>query len=353
MTNWQKSKLDPKLRKRFLIREKVIDALRLFFKKQNFHEVETPLMVHIPSTEPYFNPFITSLDLINGQKKNAYLTSSPEYAMKKLLAGNFGNIFQICKAFRNQESLGGLHNPEFTILEFYRTNANYFDVMHDFEQMMLFICKSLNLDAEHFVYQNRTFNLNSPYPRFSVAELFQKYLNLNTNELFNLELLRQKANILDYDLSGLIDLSDDLAWEELYNQLFLNEIEPKLAKFDQPVIVYDYPATQSALAKRKTDDSRFAERFEIYLAGIELGNAFGELIDADLQEQSLKKDLILRHELNKPEQKIDQDFLNALKSGLPECSGMAVGIDRLIMFFANVDNIDEILFFPMSELFLD
>ncbi len=353
MTNWQRSKLDPKFRERFLIREKIIDALRLFFKKQAFHEVETPLIVHVPSTEPYFNSFTTSLKLISGQTKNAHLTSSPEYAMKKLLAGNFGNIFQICKAFRNQESLGGLHNPEFTILEFYRTKANYFDVMHDFEQMMLFICTSLNLDPKHFIYQDRTFNLSSPYPRFSVAELFQKYLNLNTNELFNLEILRQKANTLGYDLSGLVTLSDDLAWEELYNQLFLNEIEPKLAEFDQPIIVYDYPATQSALAKRKTDDSRFAERFEIYLAGIELGNAFGELIDAHLQEQGLKKDLALRHELNKPEQKIDQDFLNALESGLPECSGMAVGIDRLIMFFADVDDIDEILLFPMSELFLD
>lgn len=353
MKNWQRIKANPSLKTRFLIREKVVDALRLFFKQNHFHEVETPLVVSVPSTEPYFDLFASKLQLNNDQEKPAYLTTSPEYAMKKLLSAGLGNIFQICKAFRNQESLGGLHNPEFSILEFYRVEANYFELMDDFARMLSFVCQSLNIDEKKFVYQGRTFDLSAPYPKFSVAELFEKYLNLNTDQLFDLRVICLKALELGYDLTGLKALSKDLIWEAVYNQLFLNEIEPKLSEFNQPVIVYDYPALQTALARRTEKDLRFAERFEIYMAGMELGNAFGELIDADLQKEGLEKDLLLRRDLGKKTQNLDQDFLNALKSGLPECSGMAVGVDRLVMLFANVDNIDEVLFFPMSELFLD
>ncbi len=353
MKNWQKIKADPGLKTRFLIREKVVDALRLFFKQNNFHEVETPLMISVPSTEPYFNLFESKLQLTDGQEKPVYLTTSPEYAMKKLLAADFGNIFQICKTFRNQESLGGWHNPEFTILEFYRVNANYFKVMDDFAHMLSFVCRNLGIDEKKFVYQGETFDLSAPYPKISVAELFKKYLNLNEDQLFDLRAICLKALELGYDLTGLKALSKDLIWEEVYNQLFLNEIEPKLAEFNQPVIVYDYPAAQTALAQRTKKDPRFAERFEVYLAGMELGNAFGELTDAVLQKEGLEADLLLRHELGKKSQPIDQDFLDALKSGLSACSGMAVGVDRLVMLFSDVDNIDDALLFPASELFLD
>ncbi len=351
MKNWQLIKSNPLLKERFLLREKVTDSIRLFFKSNGFHEMETPLMVAAPGAEPYLNLFETSLQLPDGQAKQAYFLTSPEYALKKLLAAGFGSIFEICKTFRNRESLGGTHNPEFTILEFYHSQANYLDVMNDFEKMLSFICQTLKIDAKNFVYQGRTFDLSSPYLRMSVAELFQKYLNLNADELLNLAALRNKAKTLGYDLSGVENLSADLAWEEIYNQLFLNEIESKLAEFNQPVIVCDYPAPQAALARKKTDDPRFAERFEVYLGGMELGNAFGELIDADEQKKRLEADLQLRKELGKKEQKIDQDFIAALESGLPECSGMAVGIDRLIMLFADVSNIDEVLLFPASELF--
>lgn len=353
MKNWQRIKADPSLKARFLIREKVFDALRLFFKQQGFHEVETPLMVNVPSTEPYFNLFESQLQLTDGQERPAYLTTSPEYAMKKLLAADFGNIFQICKTFRNKESLGGLHNPEFTILEFYRVNANYFELMDDFAKMLSFVCQSLKIDEKNFIYQGRTFELSAPYPKFSVAELFQKYLNLNVEQIFDLRAICLKALELGYDLSGFKPPSKALAWEEIYNQLFLNEIEAQLAKFNQPVIVYDYPAKQTALARASKKDPRFAERFEVYLAGMELGNAFGELTDTALQRKGLEADLQLRRELGKKAQPIDQDFLDALESGLPVCSGMAVGIDRLMMLFADVDNIDEVLLFPASELFGD
>lgn len=351
--NWQQLKTDPALVERFLLREKIIDAVRLFFKQQAFHEVETPLLLGSPGTEPYFDCFVTQLLIPTLLEKRAYLATSPEYGMKKLLAAGLGNIFQICKAFRNQESLGGWHNPEFTILEFYRVDADYLNIMDDFTKLLNFVCQNLNIKQKKINYQGKIYDLSGPYPRLSVTELFAKHLQLTADELFQLDALKLKAVELGYDLAGLANLPEEVAWGELYNQLFLNEIEPHLKTFTQPVIVYDYPTRQTALAQKKKTDSRFAERFEVYLAGMELGNAFGELIDAREQVKRLQDDLRLRQQLGKEISPIDQDFLRALELGLPKCSGMAVGIDRLIMLFADVDNIDEVLFFPASELFLD
>jgi lysyl-tRNA synthetase class 2 len=353
MKNWQRLKKDQNFKQKLLVREQVIDAMRLFFKTRNYHEVETPLLVAKPGAEPYLNLFETSLGTLDGQNKTAFLLTSPEYAMKKLLAADLGNIFQICKSFRNVESLGGTHNPEFTILEWYHVGINYFDLMSEFEEMMLAICSHLGVEASQFSYQGRLYDLAKPYLRFSIAELFERYVGLNKDQLLSLEALREQAQKRNYELHSLEKLTDDLAWEELYNQLFLNEIEPKLAEFNQPVFVCDYPAPQAALARKKSDDPRFAERFEVYLAGMELGNAFGELTDALEQEKRLLADLELRRVLGKKTQPIDNDFIEALQEGLPETSGIAVGVDRLVMLFADTDSIDETLFFPASEIFAD
>jgi len=351
--NWQHLRQNQKLRQSLLMREKVVDAIRAFFKQKNYLEVETPLLVKRPGAEPYLNLFETTLELPDESRQTGYLLTSPEYAMKKLLAAGLGSIFQICKSFRNKESLGGTHNPEFTILEFYQVEANYEQLMGVFEQLILAIANATGVQNGQLVFQGKTYDLAAPYPRFSVVELFKKYLNLSADELLDLEALRDKATELGYDLRGLEGLSTDFAWEELYNQLFLNEIEVRLATFDRPIIVYDYPAPQAALARKKKTDSRFAERFEVYLAGMELGNAFGELIDASEQRSRLEADLDLRRQLGKKDQEIDYDFINALESGLPECSGMAVGVDRLIMLFADATEINQVLFFPASELFID
>jgi lysyl-tRNA synthetase class 2 len=351
MKNWQKFASDPELQRKLLMREQVIDAIRAFFKQRSYHEVETPLLVACPGAEPYLNLFETSLGTLQGERKRAFLLTSPEYAMKKLVVAGVGSIFQICKSFRNVESLGGTHNPEFTILEWYQVGADYQQLMAEFEQLLLAICSMTGRDAKCFVYQGREYDLSQPYLRFSVAELFERYVDLSADQLLDLEALRQAATVRGYDLAGLIDLNPDMAWEELYHQLFLNEIESRLAEFDRPVIVYDYPAPQAALARKKASDPRFAERFEVYLGGLELGNAFGELTDAVEQEARLRTDLQLRQELGKSEQPLDQDFIDALHQGMPETSGIAVGVDRLVMLIADAADIDEVLFFPASEIF--
>ena len=351
MQNWQKMRTDEKLRTRFLLREQVNEAIRLFFKQQAFHEVETPLLLRHAGTEPYLHHLITQVEDNLGQKQTAYLATSPEYAMKKLLAAGLGNIFQLGKAFRNRESFGGLHNPEFSLLEFYHLGVDYFALMQDFEKLLLFLCKQLGRDPQNFIYQGQRLDLQPPYPRFSVAELFAKYLALDSEELFDLKALTRKALALQYDLRHFHPPSPAIAWEELYQQLFLNEIEPQLRILAQPVIVYDYPSSQSALAQPTRQDPRFAERFEVYCAGMELGNAFGELTDPVLQKNNLQQDLLLAENLGKKTSSVDQSLLEALQIGLPICSGMAVGVDRLLMLLADVANIDEVLFFPASELF--
>lgn len=351
MKNWQKFASDPELQRKLLLREQVIDAIRVFFKQRAYHEVETPLLVACPGAEPYLNLFETSLGTPRGEQRQAFLLTSPEYAMKKLVVAGLGNIFQICKSFRNVESLGGTHNPEFTILEWYHVGADYQELMVEFEQMMLALCQAVGQDPRQFVYQELTYDLSQPYLRFSIVELFQRYVGLGAEEVLDAAALRAAAVQRGYDLSGLTAVHPDMVWEELYNQLFLNEIEPQLANFSQPVIVYDYPAPQAALARKKASDPRFAERFEVYLGGLELGNAFGELTDAVEQEARLRADLELRRQLGKSAQPLDQDFIDALHHGMPETSGIAVGVDRLVMLFADAADIDEVLFFPASEIF--
>ena len=365
--NWQRLKTNSSFKKKLLLRQEVIDAIKTFFKKDAYLEVETPLLVKSPGTEPYLEVFATKMQLLDGKYEQAYLLTSPEYAMKKLLAAGMGNIFQICKSFRNQESLGGSHSPEFTILEWYHTEANYLDVMVDFERMMFFIWQQLKdknlkniLPEGNILFQGKEYHLKGPYPRFTVAELFEKYLGLNKEQLLDAEELRKKAVEKGYDISGLKDIKkeiknkefqQEMIWEELYNQLFLNEIETKLAKFDTPIFVYDYPSSQAALSKKKKDDPRFAERFEVYMAGLELGNAFSELTDAKEQAERLKAELKLRDELGKTKYTLDKDFIEALEAGMPETGGIAVGVDRLIMLFTNVEDINETLFFPAKEVF--
>lgn len=351
MKNWQRLKQDPQFRQQLLLREQVIDATRTFFKARQYHEVETPLLVSAPGAEPYLNLFTSKLELPYESSKNAYLLTSPEYAMKKLLAANMGSIFQICKSFRNRESLGGTHNPEFTILEFYKVKANYLELMTEFEDLLRSINGAITGQETSLTHQGKSYDLSQPFVRLTVAEAFAKYLHLTADELLDVKALSHKAMELGYATQEIATLPPDLAWEELYNQLFLNEIETKIAAFDQPVIIFDYPAPQAALARKKTSDPRFAERFEVYLGGMELGNAFGELLDAAEQKARLEADLVLRQQLGKPEQPIDYDFITALQSGMPECSGMAVGMDRLIMLWADATEIDEVLFFPASQMF--
>jgi lysyl-tRNA synthetase class 2 len=317
MGTWQRIKNNPKLMRSYLVREKVIDTIRSFFKDQGFHEVSTPILVPIPSIEPNLEVFQTELRTLKGLKRDGFLIMSPEFSIKKLLAAGIGSCFEITKCFRNEEEISRLHNPEFTMLEWYRVGANYQDIMRDFENLFLKIVGKDKLE-----YQGEIYDLSLPWPRISFEEAFVKYAGKKI---------------------------EDVKDEDFY-KIFFNEIEPKLRISKKPVIIYDYPISQASLSK-PAKDPRFAERFEVFLAGVELGNCFSELIDAKEQKKRFEADLAERRRQGKADYPIDEDLIEALKEGLPEVSGIAVGVDRLIMLAADVPSISDTLFFPGGEMF--
>lgn len=295
-------------------RELIIDAIRKFFKSQNFTEVDTPLLVPAPDPSPFNEVF--EVHSIRGEK--LYLTPSPEFEMKKLLAAGSGNIFQICKAFRDGQ-IGPIHRPEFTILEWYRVNANYKDIMTDCENLLDYLSKTLSL-LKILALKDK---INRPWLRLSVKEVFARYANVNLDEFLDIKKARQICRQHGYQ----VEKTD--SWEQLYHQIFLNEIEPALPQ-DQPLILYDYPAPLAALSQLKKDNPNYAERFEFYLNGVELGNGYSELTDAPQQEKRLKKDLETRKKLGMRLFPYDKEFVKAVGK-MPPCGGIAVGVDRLIM----------------------
>lgn len=334
------------------MREKVIDAIRSFFKGEGFHEAEVPLLLPTPSTEPFLEVFKTELKDDQGNRWDAFLPSSPEFALKKLLSAGSGSIFTITKSFRNGEGRSSRHNPEFSILEWYRTPGDYMDIASDFEKLMVYILKSLkptrsdvdNLQDETLRYQGKEYDLGSSWERISVAEAFQKYAGIDTETMLDGQKLKEAGKKKGYQVSS------ETTWEEIWNQILANEIEPKLG-LKGPTILYDYPVSQAALSKKKVEDPRFAERFEVFMAGLELGNCFSELTDWREQESRCLADLAERKALGKTEYPMDTDFIDALKLGMPETGGIAVGVDRLVALFADTPDIAEMLFFPVGELF--
>lgn len=326
--------------KRSVLTQKIRD----FFVRNNFLEVETPIMTPIPGMEPHLTPFETKLippanlglnqsSITQSNNLPLYLNTSPELQMKKLLGEGFGNIFQITKVFRNCEFNGPLHNPEFTMLEWYRENADYKDLMTDCENLIIELSKINKLDID----------LTPPWPRFSTNELFQKYCRINLLENQTFETFKITAQAHNYDTKACTN------WDDLYFKIFLNYIEPELSKLNTPFFICDYPASQAALAKKSSKNPFFAERFELYVKGIELANAFSELIDSNEQHERLKEEQNLRKELNKTVFPIDEEFLSSLDKIKKPCAGIAMGLDRLFMFLLDKKTIEEVLLFPFAQ----
>lgn len=345
---WRRLRDNPDLLAAYLMRGRVIKAIRAFFDARDFAEVETPLLVAAPGMEPYLDVFETRLTTARGASHRAFLTTSPEYAMKKLLVAGLPRIYQICKSFRNGEEISRGHNPEFTILEWYRTDADYRAIMGDCEALFLAIWRNLHpvdpvADAALSV-SGQAISLMAPWERLTVRDAFLRYAGTDLDTIATAEAMRAHLAAKRYRVGA------ETTWEQGYHQIFLNEIEPHLGRI-VPTILSDYPASLAALARRKPDDPRYAERFEIYIAGIELGNAFSELTDADEQLARLEAERAERAALGKTRYDVDADFIAALRAGMPPSGGIAVGVDRVVMLFAGVASIQETLWFPAGELF--
>ncbi len=295
-------------------RAALVRKTRAFFYDRGFLEVETPILSHFTVTDPFLSSFSTQ------GKPTLYLQTSPEYHMKRLLAEGSGPIFQITKSFR-QEEQGTRHNPEFTMLEWYRPGYNHHELMDEMNDFLMLV-------------------LNKPSTRITYENLFQQTLGLNPHSA-SLEDLKSCATANEIQLCNFEEADKDT-----YLDLLLSHcIEPHLGQ-EAPIFVYDYPASQAALSIKK---GCVGERFEVYYKGIELANGFHELTDATEQRQRFIENIEKRQKLNLPSLALDEFFLTALEEGFPPSSGVALGLDRLIMLALGKKTIKEVMSFSIEN----
>lgn len=323
-------------------RTRIIKIVRAFFDNMDFLEVDTPLIVRYPGMEPYLNPFKIELYDVYGNVHDAYLITSPEYAMKKLLVAGCEKIYQLGKSFRNTEAWGGYHNPEFTMLEWYRVGGDYNTMIDD--TLSLLRAVSLELFGSlKVVYQGHEFDLQD-VDYCSVHEAFRRYLSLDLNDILEIDSMRKACDALG------VTVTDNDSWDDLFFKIFLTYIEPSLG-VDRLTVLMDYPVQLAALARRKENDYRYAERVELYIGGMELSNGYSELTDPKEQRDRFICDQKIRKSLEKEVFPIDESFMDALELGMPSSGGNALGVDRLIMFFTDSKNIDDVIAFPIAKLF--
>ncbi len=293
-----------------VLRSKVIQAIRSYFFRSGYLEVETP--VRIPAPAPEAN--------IDAQESGSwFLQTSPELCMKRLVASGYEKIFQICKCFREKER-GAFHIPELTMLEWYQANATYLDLMTECENMLSEVIGSVQ--PEPFIhFRNQKTDMHPPWNRLRVSDAFMQY--------------------------GSLPVEKALA-ENRFDEIMGIEIEPRLG-YGKPVFLYDYPSACAALARRKPLQPELAERFELYMNGIELCNCFTELTDPKEQRARFEKELESRKTMDKKVYPMPERFLQSLEE-MPPAAGNALGLDRLMMLLTNAEKIDDVVTFTPEEL---
>ena len=333
-------------RKRELLaaRGRITAVTRAFFAARDFAEVETPALQVCPGMEPHLMAFEINLEEPGEGRRPRYLHTSPEFAMKKLLVAGVPRLFQLARVFRNGER-GATHHPEFTMLEWYRAEGSYRDLMDDCEALLRDALKAAGRAA--FSWRERTADPTAAWQRLTVVEAFERWCGLDLlatapdPERPSLERLTDAARPL-----GIAPHAGD-DWEDLFFRIFLERIEPELG-VGAPTILMDYPISMAALARAKPEDPRLAERFEVYVCGLELANAFGELTDAAAQRRRFQQDQARKQARYGFSYPIDEDFLAALAHGMPPAAGIALGFDRLVMLATGAPGIEDVLWAPVA-----
>jgi lysyl-tRNA synthetase class 2 len=306
MAKYRQSDLSRNLR----LRARIIQAVRSFFIERTYLEIDTPIRIPAPAPEAHIEAVAS---------EEYFLQTSPELCMKQLLAAGYSRVFQICKCFRKNER-GRKHLPELTMLEWYRAGGNYYDLMDDCQDLIGFIAQKTT-GSNLLRYQEQAIPLDPPWPRLAVAEAFRQYASMEVEEALA---------------------------KDCFEEVMVNDIEPHLGTTG-PLFLYDYPAVLGALARLKPDNSRVAERFELYVAGIELCNGFSELTDPAEQRTRFESEQKLRQSLDKPVYPMPQKFLASLND-MPAACGNALGLDRLVMLFADTADIDDVVAFTPEDL---
>ena len=309
-----------------------------------YEEVETPTLVPAPGMEPHLAPFEAPFHPERGgQPTPLWLITSPEYAMKRLLADGFERVFQLSRVFRDGE-LSGTHNPEFTMLEFYRAGTDYRGIMDDLERLVEAAARALRPGgASHVERQGRRLELAAPFERLTVQEAFQRHAGIDLGACRgDGDRLRAAARAAGHEAGP-----DGEPFDDAFFRIMLTAVEPALGAA-RPTFLVDWPASMAALSRVKAGDPRWAERFELYAGGLELANGFSELNDPVEQRARLVEEQALRRRLGRPVLPLDEPFLAAL-ARMPDAGGVAVGFDRLLMLLTGATSIAEVLLFPASE----
>jgi lysyl-tRNA synthetase class 2 len=304
-----------------LARARMMEHTRFRLGAKGYLEVETPLMVRAPGMEPQISAFETDFvpEMEGLSRRRLYLHTSPEYAMKRLIADGFGHVFQLCKVFRNGE-IAATHNPEFTMLELYRSPGTVDELLSDLEDLLRALARQPWADSQARM-------LDRPFERLTVRQAFERHATAGMPE----------ASAPDF--------------EDRFFRSFLEEVEPALAK-GPPCFLTEYPASMAALARLKSSDPSVSERFELYASGFELANGFGELNDAQEQRGRLVAEQEQRRRRGRPVYSIDERFLDAV-GRMPPSAGVAMGMDRVLMLLLGKVRIEDVLLFPASTEWVD
>ena len=326
-------------------RGRILAAVRAFFAARGFVEVDTPALQVSPGLEPHLKAFATEVhDPRDGRSLPRYLHTSPEFAMKKLLVAGMPRIWQLAHVFRDGER-SATHHPEFSMIELYRAGASWRDLIPDCIGLLRACQGAASADA--LAWRGHSADAGRAWQEISVAQAFQEHCGIDIlgtapDPLVpDLALLAAEARRIGIEPHP----GDD--WEALYFRIFLDRIEPDLG-IGGPTILYDFPSSMAALSRRNPADPRLAERFELYVCGLELANAFGELTDAAEQRTRFLADQTKKQALYGETYPIDEDFLAALEHGLPPSAGIALGFDRLVMVVTAAEDIEDVLWAPVA-----
>lgn len=314
----------------------IVKLIRAWFDERGFVEMHTPRLVGLPGQEPHLEPMWTDIVEASGTKHPAALITSPEYAMKRVLAEGMDKIYDLGPCFRNGEPWDGTHDPEFMMLEWYRRDAGLEDIMQDTEDMILAVAREFRAQPEA---------LTRSWRRLTVEQAFRDYLKVELTPLLeDIDGLKKLAVSLDQTVS------DEDSWDDVFFKIFLTHIEPKLG-VEQPTFLYRYPASMAALARRSKDDPRYADRVELYIGGLELANGFAELADPVEQRERFLEDQALRQKLGRKTWPLDEKFLATLPK-MGNAAGIAFGVDRFVMLLTGASSINDVIPFSARERFV-
>ena len=309
-------------------RSEVLHLIRLFFRRLGFLEVDTPLLAPALIPESSLEVFRTI------GEPQLYLVPSPELWMKRLLAEGSGSLFQLCRCFRNHEPDSPLHSREFTMLEWYAVGADYLESIQILERLFCFLLERMGLEPIlHF--RGRRLDCTPPFRRLSMRDAFRRQLGWKLEDLASLPALARRARELG------VAVADDDSWADLFHKVFLSFVEPALPT-DRPLLLFDYPAAVPTLARHS---GFWAERWELYLGGIEVANCYSEATDAAAIEEFFRGQSEAKSRAREPH-RVDWELVAALQAGLPPCSGAALGVDRLLLALLDEDSVARVNALP-------